>query len=511
MEASSKPKSASIDVESGDAPHSNLKNSGSSLNESPREIRSDTSLREANIDPITEAAFLKRMDYRMVPLLFLLYMMSYLDRSNIGNAKIAGMSKDLHFSTDGNDYSWLLTIFYLAYILFEPFILLWRVIPAHILVPIMVSGWGLVATLQSAVNSWSALMALRFLLGMFEAGVGPGIPLYLAYFYQRHEIGLRLGFILSAGPLATCFAGALAYGITSGHPSIANWRLLLLVEGLPCFILAAVAWFYLPDSPASAKFLRTEEDQNIVSARGIRQVGAAEAGHHGKVGPIVWSEVGAGVLNPRNYITALMYFSCNVSFSSLPVFLPTIITEMGFSAIHAQGLSAPPYFIAVIFVLISTYFADRYGQRGIVICISALIGAAGYIVQATTTVTAIRYFGVYLAASGIYSAIINVIPWMINNHGTDTKRGAGLVIMGLVGQCGPVLGTRIYPANDEPYYRMGMWTCASFMILVAVLSIALRTVLKWENSKLDAKYGKLENGGGRVGMEAEGPNFRYVL
>lgn len=100
---------------------------------------------------------------------------------------------------------------------------------------------------------------------------------------------------------------------------------------------------------------------------------------------------------------------------------------------------------------------------------------------------------------------------MVNNHGTDTKRGAGLVIMGLVGQCGPLLGTRIYPAKNQPYYRMGMWTCASFMIFVAVLAIALRTVLKWENKRLDEKYGKLEEGGVRAGLESEGPNFRYVL
>jgi MFS family permease len=207
------------------------------------------------------------------------------------------LSKDLHFDKAGNDYSWLLTIFYIGYILFEPFILLWRVVPAHILAPTMVSGWGLVATLQSSVNSWSALMALRFLLGMFEAGFGPGIPLYLAFFYQRKEIGLRLGLILSAGPFATCFAGALAYGITSGHPSIANWRLLLLVEGLPCLLLAAAAYFYLPDSPTSARFLATEEDQKIMKARKVRQVGG-ESGKGG-LGRIVWSEVGHGVLNPR--------------------------------------------------------------------------------------------------------------------------------------------------------------------------------------------------------------------
>jgi len=84
-------------------------------------------------------------------------------------------------------------------------------------------------------------MAARFFLGLFEAGYGPGIPYLLSFFYLRHEIGLRIGISLSAAPLAACFAGALAYGITSGHPSIANWRVLFLVEGLPCIVMGAMA------------------------------------------------------------------------------------------------------------------------------------------------------------------------------------------------------------------------------------------------------------------------------
>ncbi|KAE8447827.1 hypothetical protein EG329_010056 [Mollisiaceae sp. DMI_Dod_QoI] len=472
---------------------------------------SSTASREnSQIDVAAEAKFVAKMDYRVVPILFLLYMMSYLDRSNIGNAKIAGMSKDLHLSANGNDYSWLLTIFYIAYIVSEPLIFMWRIFPSHIWVAVMVFGWGLFASLQSTTTSWSGIMALRFLLGVVEAGVGPGLPFYLSFFYQRRELGLRLGYVLSAAPVATCFAGALAYGITSGHPSIANWRLLLLVEGLPCFILAAVAFFCLPDSPATAKFFN-EEDQIIVKARDIRQVGGIESETRGSAGRIVWSEIGTGVLDPKNYITAMMYFSCNVSFSSFPVFLPTIITQMGFSAVQAQGLSAPPYFLAAIFVVITTYVADRYSQRGIVISGCSLLGAIGYIILASTSRTAIRYFGVYLAAPGIYGAIINLIPWVPNNQGTDTKRGVGLVIMGLVGQCGPLLGTRIYPANDSPYYRMGMWTCAAFMILVAVLAMSLRFILKRENGKLDEQHGKLEKGGNRDGLENDGPSFRYIL
>jgi len=160
----------------------------------------------------------------------------------------------------------------------------------------------------------------------------------------------------------------------------------------------------------------------------------------------------------------MMYFSCNVSFSSLPVFLPTILTQMGFSAIDAQGLSAPPYFLSFLVVISSTFIADRTGQRGFIITVLSLVGAIGYILLAATSATSIRYFGVYLAAAGIFPSIINILPWVLNNQGSDTKRGVGIAILNIVGQCGPLLGTRVYPATDSPYYRLGMWTCASFML-----------------------------------------------
>jgi MFS family permease len=139
------------------------------------------------------------------------------------------------------------------------------------------------------------MMAARFFLGFFEAGYGPGIPYLLSFFYLRHEIGVRIGVFLSAAPLATCFAGALAYGITSGNDEgrIANWRLLFLVEGLPCIIAGIVTFFMLPDSPEKASFL-TEEEKLVAKARGVRQVGDQEA--H-RVGHINFKDIGAALLD----------------------------------------------------------------------------------------------------------------------------------------------------------------------------------------------------------------------
>jgi dipeptide/tripeptide permease len=215
-----------------------------------------------------------------------------------------------------------------------------------------------------------------------------------------------------------------------------------------------------------------------------------------------------------------MYFSCNVSFSSLPVFLPTILSEMGFTRLTAQGLSAPPYFLAFLLVIITTYIADRTQQRGLMITTLSVIGAVGYIMLATTSSTGPRYAGVFLAAAGVFPCIGNILPWVLNNQGSDTKRGAGIAILNLIGQCGPLLGTRVYPAEDGPYYRKGMWVCAGFMIFNGCLAFGLRCLLVWENKKLDIKYGTVQHvdeerkdGGGieGLGSENDGPGFRYVL
>lgn len=267
---------------------------------------------------------------------------------------------------------------------------------------------GVVSTAQAATHTWSAEMALRFLMGMFEAGYGPGIPYLLSFFYLRHEVGFRCGIFLSAAPLANTFAGALAYGITSGHSSIANWRVLFLVEGLPTIAMAVVAYFFLPDSPEKARFL-TAEEKFTAKARGVRQAGSSE-----RIGGIDWKDMAAVLIDPKAWLTGLMYFSCNVSFSSLPVFLPTILKEMGFSAVNAQGLTAPPFFVSFLLTVGTTYIADRTQQRGFMLIVLSLVGGIGYVILASAKQVGARYFGVFMAAAGIFPAIANILPWVLS-------------------------------------------------------------------------------------------------
>ncbi|KAI0419649.1 major facilitator superfamily domain-containing protein [Xylaria grammica] len=438
-------------------------------------------------------------------------MLAFLDRGNIGNARIAGLQDDFHLGSDG--YQWLINVFYIAYVLAEFGILLWKVFPPHIVGAVVVFGWGLIATVQAGARNWGGLMALRFLLGVFEACYGPGIIYLLSFFYLRHEVGFRCGIFASAAPLASTFAGALAYGITSGHSHLANWRLLFLVEGLPTVLLATVAFYFIPDSPEKARFLNAEEKE-IVKARAMRQVGTDA---NARIGAPRLKDLGAVLVDWKAWLCALMYFSGNVTYSSLPVFLPTILKDMGYTAINAQGLSAPPSFAAFLCALITTWVADKTQQRCFVLFITSAVGGAGYIILATVETVGVRYFATFLASAGVFSTIPNILALTLNNQGSDTRRGMSLVLINLVGQTGPFLGTNIFPTRQGPRYIEGMSICAAFMFFSALLALAQRYLLVWENARLDRKYGTVTKersdslGSDDVALENYGSHFRFVL
>lgn len=190
------------------------------------------------------------------------------------------------------------------------------------------------------------------------------------------------------------------------------------------------------------------------------------------------------------YLPALMYFGCNVCFASLPLFIPTIISEMGaFTAIQSQGLSAPPYLLCWIAIVGTSFFSDRVGVRGPFVAGAATIAAIGYILLGTSTIVAVRYFGLFLAV-WIFVSVALILSWVGNTHATDSKRAGALSILATGGQCGPVLGTNIFPLSEEPYYRKGMWISCGACLLVVLFACMQMTILWRANKKRDKKYGK---------------------
>ena len=148
-----------------------------------------------------EARIIRKLDLRLIPLVFLLYMLAVLDRSNLGNARLAGLEDDINLA--GFRYNWLGTLFYIAYICSQWLLMGWKQFPPHIWCSAVVLLWGFIASIQAAVINWGALMTCRFFLGITEAAYGPGVPLYLTYFYPRDKVGFRHGCFIAGAAMGT--------------------------------------------------------------------------------------------------------------------------------------------------------------------------------------------------------------------------------------------------------------------------------------------------------------------
>jgi len=494
-----------------------------------REAKSDVSREE-------EARVLRKLDSRLVLLLSLLFGMSFLDRSNVGNAREAGMETSLGLSS--SQYSALLTAFYVTYVLFEWMTLLYRVLPAHIYISCCVFAWGLLASLQSISTSFGSMLTLRALLGISEAAFGPGVPFYLSQFFRRDELAFRLGLFIAAAPLATSIAGVLAWCIVRmGEASpVEPWRMLFLVEGFPSIILAIFAWFEIPDSPGTAKWLDSREKE--VAAWRVADLNRNEQQGSRRRRGLDWREISKTLLSGKVYMTSVcnlrvdrsvlsdgVFSSCSSAVtpllracqhfcqpSSKSMFLCVDVSSelytnalrMGYSQLASQALSAPVYLLAFVVVLLTAFLSDRLRNRTVFICIHALIGSAGYLWIAAAGYfrlsSGLRYLGVYAAASGFFSAITLILSWTVNNQQSSSSRGTGVAMVQVLGQLGSLLGTRLYPDSDKPYYVRGMSLCGVFMFGVFLLALGQRRLLVNENEKTirESSNARVGNGHGRV-------------
>ncbi|KAK4945162.1 hypothetical protein LTR10_015588 [Elasticomyces elasticus] len=431
----------------------------------------------------------RAFDRRMLPVVCILYVLSYLDRGNIGNAKTAGAQKDLGLSS--SQWTWVLNGFYICYVLFEWTVLLWKIFPAHIYVAVLCLGWGIMAMCAGAVQNMPGMVVVRCILGIFEASFGAGAPYYLSLFYQRRELAKRVSLLLGMSPLANCFAGAMAYGITQIKHGIEPWR-----------------WLFIIDGPGQAKFLSTNEQTLAVERMQTKDRTSKNKIH--------WSQFFAGLRDYPNVVHTLIHFMCNYSFAGLSNFLPTIIKDMGYSSINAQGLTAPVYFASFLLCVLGAVVSDKYGKRGFIVAVSAAVGCIGYLLLAVIqdeAKTGARYCGVWLAVCGIFPALCINITWLLNNNGGDSKRGAGLAILATFGQCSSFLSSAVFPSSDAPYYVKGCAIGCGFTGSIVILSLGLVVALHAENKKKDRLHGPVDESV-QYDISAQGdkhPMFRYLL
>ncbi|PTB70448.1 MFS general substrate transporter [Trichoderma citrinoviride] len=429
---------------------------------------------------VDEQKVLRKMDIRLIPMLAALYLLSFLDRGNIGNAKIEGLQEDLHMTP--GQYNWCLTVFFFTYAAFEvPSNLLLKKLRPSRWLPLIMVCWGVVMTLMGIVQSFRGLLVARLFLGVTEAGLFPGVAYYLTMWYCRHEIQLRQALFFSAASVAGAFSGILAFGISKmdGIGGLAGWRWIFILEGIATVLVAALAFFFLYDFPETATFL-TEEERAFVVYR-LKYQGQVQTSADGEIEQaqvaqaeeFEWKYVRQAFTDWQVWVNIVVYWSVVCPLYGISLFLPTIIKSLNYTSSTAQLMTVPIYVVAAILAVISAYFSDKVGRRSPFIIGFLLMMIIGFSMCIASSNPKVVYGGIFVAACAIYPAFPGVITWLCNNLSGSYKRSAGMALQIGVGNLGGAMASNFYRQADSPRYILGHGLELGFICLGIIASSAL--------------------------------------
>ncbi|KAF8635367.1 hypothetical protein AX15_000372 [Amanita polypyramis BW_CC] len=477
------------------------------------EDQSDDVVQEDVLSPETiaeEKLLVSKLDKRILPITCLLYLFAYLDRSNLGNARLMGLPNVLgkHGDPTGILFDWVNSAFFFSYILCQtPATVISKLYPPRMWMACCALGWGVTSTLMASGFSLGGLVTARVFLGIFEAGFGPAIPLYFSFFYTKKEMGLRMAYWFGFAAVAGAFGGVLAFGVSQVKAHIQNWRLLFIIEGVPTVILSIFTFFFLPNRPESTTYL-TDRERELAVARMNR----ATSGDTGAVvqKKHIWMALG----DWRVWVAGVIYFALNCALASISAFLPTIIVSFGYSNAKAQLFTIPPYAVSAVVLIIFSFASDKLQIRGIPIVMASTISAIGYLLLLVVHYNRhVRYFAIFCITSGTYTSIGLILAWFAHNLGSETKKATGIPAFMAVGQCGSILGSHIYPKTDGPRYIRGFAVCCALSWLAVVCALILTASYRRDNARRDREYG-VPKPNARVDtseLADKAPEFRYML
>ncbi|HWK44294.1 MAG TPA: MFS transporter [Stellaceae bacterium] len=419
------------------------------------------------VDPVILARAVRRAKWRLLPFLILMYLLSYLDRANIGYAK--QMYQQSTGVTDAA-FAFGAGVFFLTYAAFEvpSNLILYRVGTRVWMTRIMVT-WGLVAAAMVFATSDTSFSAIRLLLGAAEAGFFPGAILYMTHWFPAKERSQVLGYFYFGSPLALMLGGPLSGALLDldGLFGLAGWQLMFLVEGFLASAVGVWAYFYLTDRPADAAWMPEDEREALSRAVAAEE---REKMASGKIG------FGAVLRDPRLLHFAAIYFLIQISGYGVAFYLPTQVSALlGMKIGLEVGLvSAIPWACAIAAGLFWPGLASRTGYRRSFAVVS-LLGITGGLVIAANATPAIAIAALCVVTMGIITA--QPIFWTFpTGYLGGAAAAGGIAVINAIGNLGGFFAPNVKTAVEAAFHSTaaGLYVLASSALLAAILVTAIR-------------------------------------
>lgn len=411
---------------------------------------------------------IRKVMLRIIPFIFLLYIVAFLDRINISFASLT-MNRELAIGSE--QYGLLVGIFFVGYFLFEiPSNVLLHRIGARIWIARILITWGIVAVLTGFASSAHQLYALRFALGVAEAGFAPGMLLYLTYWFPQKDRARAVGFYLSGMPIATIL-GAPMSGLILDHVhwvGLSSWRWLLILEGAPAVMLGAVTYFLLPDRPEQARFLAAEERSWLCNTLRAEETATQTTGNRTAV---------SALKSPRVWVLVGVYFGILVGLYAFNFFAPQLVKAVanGISNSRVGFLVMIPSLFGLAAMVIISKRSDRTGERRLHVAIPIIAAGMSLVLLSVTTSLVLTLALLCLTGIGVYG-FFGPFWALPSKFLTGYAAASGLALINacgnLAGFVGPYTIGSIAQRTGNPYAGLALAGCT----MLAAAALLLRKV-----------------------------------
>ncbi|WWD19711.1 hypothetical protein CI109_104175 [Kwoniella shandongensis] len=452
---------------------------------------------------VIDKAATRKLDLLLMPVLVGLYILNYLDRQNIGSAKIAGIVKDLNMST--TDYNTAVAVLFAGYVSLQvpSNMLASKIKYPGIYICFMCAMWGIISGCTGAVNSFAGLAVCRTFLGFAEAAFFPGAIYLVSTFYVKKQMALRTAILYSGSQIGNAFGGLFALAILQldGAHGLEGWRWLFIVEGILTVGLAVIFATFIPNKPNSIRWLTEQEKDQLqyrlevdrASKDATDEVSVGAAFKMAIVDPKTW--LLCGVLQ-MNYIAA-----------SVTNFFPVVVNGLGFNRTTTLGITCPPYVLCCIAIIINGWHSDKKNERFLHIVVPFCFTIIGNVIAISTTKIAPRYVAMMILPSSFYSASICILSWISSSMtGPAVKRAIVYALINALCNTPNIWTSYLY--YSAPRYVTAFAVDLAASIGTIIFATATYLYLRNQNRKIER--GEPLGASGPSAVQLEG-GFKYQL